>query len=144
MLAILHLFATFVAYLFKSRRRLEVEKRRVLTSYSLYYNETRTHLGLGKDAPLRRAIQRSGTIIITPILSGLHHRYARIRFREEQVYRFAGNFFLRLQPTSAFVLCCGGLLATTSTARSKRAHASGTSSTSFGSSSFAIRGPFVG
>jgi putative transposase len=52
--------------------------RRVLTLYSLYYNETRTHLGLGKDAPLRRAVQRSGTIIITPILSGLHHRYARI------------------------------------------------------------------
>ena len=78
MLAILHLFATFVANLFKSRRRLEVEKRRVLTSYSLYYNETRTHLGLGKDAPLRRAVQRSGTIIITPILSGLHHRYAWI------------------------------------------------------------------
>jgi transposase InsO family protein len=37
--------------------------RRVLTSYSLYYNETRTHLGLAKDAPLRRAVQRSGTII---------------------------------------------------------------------------------
>src|SRR5207247_3838503 len=52
--------------------------RRVLTSYSLYYNETRTHLGLGKDAPLRRAVQRSGTITVTPILSGLHHRYARI------------------------------------------------------------------
>ena len=26
--------------------------RRILTLYSLYYNETRTHLGLGKDAPL--------------------------------------------------------------------------------------------
>ena len=52
--------------------------RRVLTLYSLYYNETRTHLGLAKDAPLRRAVQRSGTIIITPILCGLHHRYARI------------------------------------------------------------------
>src|SRR6266702_2650998 len=37
--------------------------RRVLTLYSLYYNETRTHLGLAKDAPLRRAVQRSGTII---------------------------------------------------------------------------------
>src|SRR5262249_52723155 len=34
--------------------------RGVLTLYSLYYNETRTHLGLGKDAPLRRAVQRSG------------------------------------------------------------------------------------
>jgi transposase InsO family protein len=52
--------------------------RGVLTSYSLYYNETRTHLGLGKDAPLGRAVERSGTIIVTPILSGLHHRYARI------------------------------------------------------------------
>jgi Integrase core domain len=52
--------------------------RRVLTLYSLYYNETRTHLGLGKDAPLGRHIERSGTIVTTPILSGLHHRYARI------------------------------------------------------------------
>jgi hypothetical protein len=52
--------------------------RRILTLYSLYYNETRTHLGLGKDAPLGRGGERSGTIIVTPILSGLHHRYARI------------------------------------------------------------------
>jgi Integrase core domain len=52
--------------------------RRILTLYSLYYNETRTHLGLGKDAPLRRPVQRSGTIVTIPILSGLHHRYARI------------------------------------------------------------------
>ena len=51
---------------------------RVLASYPFYYNETRTHLGLAKDAPLRRAIEPSGTIIITPVLSGLHHRYARI------------------------------------------------------------------
>jgi hypothetical protein len=28
--------------------------RRVLKSYSLYYNETRTHLGLDKDTPLPR------------------------------------------------------------------------------------------
>jgi len=52
--------------------------RRVLTLYSRYYNETRTHLGLGKDAPLRRAVQRSGNIVTTPVLSGLHHRYERI------------------------------------------------------------------
>jgi hypothetical protein len=26
--------------------------RRVLTAYSIYYNEMRTHLGLSKDAPL--------------------------------------------------------------------------------------------
>jgi hypothetical protein len=46
--------------------------------YSLYYNETRTHLGLGKDAPLGRAVQRSGPIVAQPVLSGLHHRYVRI------------------------------------------------------------------
>src|SRR6266478_2828937 len=45
---------------------------------SSYYNQTRTHLALRKDAPLRRSVQRSGTIMVTPILSGLHHRYARI------------------------------------------------------------------
>ena len=51
--------------------------RRVLKSYSLYYNETRTHLGLDKDTPLPRPVQRSGTIVSVPILSGLHHCYAR-------------------------------------------------------------------
>jgi transposase InsO family protein len=56
----------------------ERHSQRVLTLYSLYYNDTRTHLGLGKDAPLRRALQRTGTIITTSVLSGLHHRYARI------------------------------------------------------------------
>ena len=52
--------------------------RRVLTAYSIYYNETRTHLGLSKDTPLPRATQRFGTITAVPILCGLHHRYARI------------------------------------------------------------------
>ena len=51
---------------------------RILSLYSIYYNETRTHLGLCKDAPLRRAVQRTGTVIKTPVPSGLHHRYARI------------------------------------------------------------------
>ena len=46
--------------------------RRVLTSYSVYYNETRTHLGLGKDAPLGRAVERSGTVVAIPVLCGLH------------------------------------------------------------------------
>jgi transposase InsO family protein len=51
---------------------------RILSLYSAYYNESRTHLSLCKDAPVRRAVQRTGPIITTPILSGLHHRYARI------------------------------------------------------------------
>jgi transposase InsO family protein len=52
--------------------------RRMLASYSSYYNESRTQLTLEKDAPLQRAIQRCGAIIATPMLSGLHHRYVRI------------------------------------------------------------------
>ena len=35
-------------------------------------------LSLHKDAPLGRAVQRYGTIVATPVLSGLHHRYVRI------------------------------------------------------------------
>ena len=42
--------------------------QRVMTSYSVYYNETRTHLGLGKDAPLGRAVERSGTVVAIPVL----------------------------------------------------------------------------
>jgi transposase InsO family protein len=52
--------------------------RRVLTAYSRYYNQTRTHLSLDKDAPLGRSIQRSGAIIAAPVLSGLHHCYSRV------------------------------------------------------------------
>jgi transposase InsO family protein len=52
--------------------------RQILTLYSSYYNKTRTHLSLDKDAPLRRAVQRCGTMVATPVLSGLHHQYARI------------------------------------------------------------------
>ena len=56
----------------------EAHLRRILTLYASYYNESRTHLSLNKDAPLRRAIQRSGTIIAMPVVGGLHHRYARM------------------------------------------------------------------
>jgi hypothetical protein len=49
-----------------------------LSSYAAYYNEVRTHLALGKDAPLGRAVQRSGIIVANLILSGLHHHYVRI------------------------------------------------------------------
>jgi transposase InsO family protein len=52
--------------------------RRVLASYTAYYNQARTHLALPKDAPLHRAVQRSGAIVAIPILAGLHHQYVRI------------------------------------------------------------------
>jgi hypothetical protein len=52
--------------------------RCVLSAYVAYYNETRPHRSLQKDAPLRRAIRRAGKIAAIPILGGLHHQYVRI------------------------------------------------------------------
>jgi len=38
----------------------EMHLRRVLKSYARYYNETRTHDRLDKDAPISRPVQRDG------------------------------------------------------------------------------------
>ncbi len=62
----------------------EVHLRRILKSYARYYNETRTHLALDKDAPLSRTVKRAGRILCRPILGGLHHEYVRIDFRQGQ------------------------------------------------------------
>ena len=51
---------------------------RVLQSHFAYYNETRTHLSLDKDAPVSRVIQAVGCMIGRPVLGGLHHQYVRI------------------------------------------------------------------
>jgi hypothetical protein len=56
----------------------EEHLRRILTKYASYYNEVRTHIALGKDAPCTRLIERFGDVVAHPILGGLHHRYARI------------------------------------------------------------------
>jgi transposase InsO family protein len=56
----------------------EMHLRQILSAYAAYYNQARTHLALGKDAPLHRAVQRSGAIVAVPILAGLHHQYVQI------------------------------------------------------------------
>jgi hypothetical protein len=56
----------------------EAHLRRILTKYAAYYNESRTHRSLGKDAPIHRAIQHVGCIAAVPVLGGLHHDYCRI------------------------------------------------------------------
>ena len=56
----------------------EAHLRRILTKYSAYYNELRTHRSLGKDAPISRAIQHVGCIASKPVVGGLHHHYCRI------------------------------------------------------------------
>src|SRR5437588_5899196 len=52
--------------------------RRILAKFSTYYNGSRPHVSLGKDAPNRRPIERLGNIVAHAILGGLHHRYAQI------------------------------------------------------------------
>jgi hypothetical protein len=57
----------------------ESSLRRILKAYFDYYEHSRTHLALEKDAPESRAIQRAelGTLIELPRVGGLHHRYER-------------------------------------------------------------------
>jgi putative transposase len=53
--------------------------RRIVKAYFEYYEQSRTHLALDKDAPASRAIQppELGTVIELPQMGGLHHRYER-------------------------------------------------------------------
>jgi len=57
----------------------ETGLHRVLKSYFEYYERTRTHLSLEKDAPIPRTVQppEFGTVIKLPEVGGLHHRYER-------------------------------------------------------------------
>jgi transposase InsO family protein len=52
--------------------------RRVLRAYAHYYNTTRTHWSLRKDAPLSRPIQHVGPIASQAIFGVLHHHYVRV------------------------------------------------------------------
>jgi transposase InsO family protein len=56
----------------------EAHLRRIVGAYAAYYNESRTHRSLDKDAPFHRAIQRLGAITSQSVLGGLHHQYCRI------------------------------------------------------------------
>ena len=57
----------------------EKHLRRILRSYFEYYQESRTHLSLSKDAPSSRAVQppELGAVVEIPQVGGLHHRYER-------------------------------------------------------------------
>jgi transposase InsO family protein len=51
---------------------------RILRKYTAYYNVSRIHRSLNKDAPFHRTIERVGAITSRPVLGGLHHQYCRI------------------------------------------------------------------
>jgi transposase InsO family protein len=52
---------------------------RILSDYARYYNGSRTHLALGKDAPEPRLVHRQelGEVVAFAEVGGLHHRYER-------------------------------------------------------------------
>jgi hypothetical protein len=64
----------------QSHRRDEPRKSPLgCTTHSrAYYNDSRIHRSLDKDAPFHRAIERFGVITPQPVLGGLHHQYCRI------------------------------------------------------------------
>ena len=53
--------------------------QRMLRAYVDYYHHWRTHLSLGKDPPVSRAVEPTdlGAIIAMPHVGGLHHSYHR-------------------------------------------------------------------
>ena len=53
--------------------------RGILSKYVAYYNDTRTHLSLAKDAPEPRNVQppSQGRVVAMPRVGGLHHEYLR-------------------------------------------------------------------
>jgi transposase InsO family protein len=57
----------------------EAHLRRILTRYLAYYHESRTHLSLDRNAPIRRTVTppSCGRVIAIPQVGGLHHRYTR-------------------------------------------------------------------
>ncbi len=51
----------------------------ILSKYVDYYNGTRTHLSLAKDAPRSRRVHppSEGSVVKVPRVGGLHHEYLR-------------------------------------------------------------------
>jgi putative transposase len=52
---------------------------RLMKRYGAYYEQSRTHLSLNKDAPIPRPIAppADGHVVAIPQVGGLHHRYER-------------------------------------------------------------------
>ncbi len=58
----------------------ERQLQRVVTTYAGYYNRSRAHLSLEKDAPegRKKCSDPSGVVVAYPEVGGLHHRYDRM------------------------------------------------------------------
>jgi len=53
--------------------------KNILKDYVNYYNVSRAHLSLERNAPVPRSIEppASGAVVAVPQIGGLHHRYTR-------------------------------------------------------------------
>jgi transposase InsO family protein len=58
----------------------EAGLQRLMNLYRVYYDRSRTHLSLNKDAPIRRptAAPSDRRVVAIPQVGGLHHRYERL------------------------------------------------------------------
>jgi len=58
----------------------EQHLRSILKDYIHYYNESRPHLSLERNAPIQRQIEppSRGPVVAIPQVGGLHHLYARV------------------------------------------------------------------
>jgi len=57
--------------------------RRVVKEYAEYYNRSRPHQGIGQRIPAQYREShpaRSGKIVATSVLGGLHHSYSRVTY----------------------------------------------------------------
>jgi transposase InsO family protein len=79
--------------------------RRIVGKYAVYYNESRIHRSLDKDAPFHPAIERVGAITSQPVLGGLQSdfRYTQVPVFShiwqnfgEKSSRSSSNFHLTL------------------------------------------------
>jgi hypothetical protein len=64
----------------------EPHLRRVLASYAAYYNQARTHLALGKNAPLARAVERSVSLSPSRSCPGCTTNTSGYDFRKGQAH----------------------------------------------------------
>ena len=55
----------------------EEHARRTLAEFATYYNAARCHSSLDGDVPVHREVEKTGSIIATAYLGGLHHGYER-------------------------------------------------------------------